>query len=84
MNEALQENNELLRKLVKQQRLRYRFFAGMVYAAGSIVGVTLIVLLLGYLLGLLEPIPVIGGWLSGIINEALQGINTEQLELLAE
>ncbi|GEM_PF-4409268 len=73
-NSDLEELKTTLSKMYKRESLPYSFFRGIFAGLGTALGATLILGLLGYFLSRIELIPLIGGWLAGIINEAIGGI----------
>lgn len=76
---AIDRNNELLEQLNKKQSLPYRFLAGLFAGLGATLGLTLVLTLVGYLIGQLQATPIIGGWISGIINEAISNTNIQSI-----
>jgi len=79
-DKLIQENNKLLAKLVKRQSLPYRFLAGLMYGLGATLGVALIFALIGFILSKLQVIPIVGGFLSNILNEAIKNINYQPFQ----
>lgn len=73
---AIDKNNKLLEQLNKKQSLPYRFLAGLFTGLGATVGLAIVLTLIGYLIGQLQPIPIIGSWVSGIVNEATPNIQS--------
>lgn len=75
MDKNLERTNELLEKINKKSSLGYRFLAGLIQALGATVGLALVLAILGYFISKIELIPIIGGWVSDIINQAMSGVN---------
>lgn len=81
-SKLLKQNNELLEKLIKRHSFPYRFVAGLFSGLGATIGLALVITLIGYILSRIQPIPIIGSWLSDIINEALGNIQSPLIQPL--
>lgn len=79
---ALTENNELLKKLIKTKSLSYRFLMGLAYGLGATLGVAVLLAIVGFILSKIQLVPVIGGWLSEVINAALSNVDYQPLEMV--
>lgn len=75
----LARNNELLEKLIKKSSPMNRFSAGFFQALGATVGLAIFLAISGYLISRVELVPLIGSWLSQIIEETLNNINSSEL-----
>lgn len=79
MDKKLDRTNELLEKLLKRSSLGYRFAQGLAQTLGATIGLTILFAIIGYLLSSLELVPLIGGWLSDVINDAVSKTSLQQL-----
>lgn len=68
--------NELLTKMSRRTSPGMAFFNGMLSGLGSFLGATIVVGFLVYLLSRIDLVPIIGGWLSQVANNALHNIQT--------
>lgn len=50
----------------------YQFLRGLAFGFGSVVGATIVVSLVGFILGQMEVVPVIGDWATEIGREILR------------
>ena len=75
MTDQLARNNELLERLVKRHSLGYKFLAGIVQALGATLGLAILFALISNFLSRVELVPLIGGWLSDVANNAIGNIN---------
>lgn len=80
----IEKNNELLEKLVKKQTLPYRFLAGLLYGLGATLGVAVIFAIFGFIVSKIQVAPIIGDFLSSILNEALKNINYQPFQPLVQ
>lgn len=78
MDLKLEETNALLAKLVKRTSLAHRFLAGLIYSLGATLGFAIFLSIIGFSLSRIEVIPIIGGFISDIINNAASNIELPQ------
>jgi uncharacterized protein (DUF2062 family) len=60
--------NQSITRLVKQQSLPSSFLRGVASGFGSVIGATIVVAVLAYLLSNVELIPLIGSWLAELVE----------------
>jgi len=53
--------------------LRSQFLRGLAFGFGSVVGATIVVSVVGFMLAQLEVVPVIGDWATQIGRDIMQG-----------
>ena len=66
LEKEIQQLNKTILKLDKHHSLSNSFLRGVFYGLGSVVGATMVVALLAYLLRNIELIPIIGTWVAQI------------------
>lgn len=66
--------NHVINRLYKQQSLWHSFLRGILSGLGSVLGATIIVALIAYLLRNINLVPIIGDWLSQIFANVLQNL----------
>lgn len=76
----LKENNRLLQELINSRKYHRRFIAGLVYGLGATVGVAVVLGIFAFIVSRIELIPIIGEWLSRVVNEALVNINYQSFQ----
>ncbi len=54
----------------RKKMLLDNFMGGIAWGFGTVVGGTLVILLIGYMLSKIELVPIIGDWVHAIIQEA--------------
>ena len=74
LTEEIKKLNTVINRLYKKQSFMRSFVNGVFMGLGSVVGATLVVAVIVYLLNQVNLIPVIGNWLSQIISEALTNL----------
>lgn len=77
--EDLNKTNELLEKIYKRLSPGHRFLSGLLQSLGATVGLAIFLAFIGYLLSRIELVPLIGGWLSDVANEAISNVNPPTL-----
>jgi len=82
MDDKLKETNELLTELIKTRSLWYRFLSGLLQALGATLGLAIIIAILAFTISKIQLIPIIGGWLSQVVNEALSNVKLPQQLML--
>ena len=75
MEQTLKETNQLLKKLIKRRSIGYSFLLGMANSFGATVGLVLVFALLAYVLRQLPLVPMIGDWLSEVMNNTISKID---------
>lgn len=68
----LLRNNKNYRTVIASQIIR-----GLAFGFGSVVGATIVVSIVGYILGQLEVVPIIGDWATEIGREILSTAPTD-------
>lgn len=66
--------NQVLTRLEKHQRLPHSFIAGILYGLGSVLGATIVVALIAYLLRNVGLVPLIGNWFAQIVEHVITTI----------
>ncbi|MCL4208797.1 hypothetical protein KJZ63_04185 [Patescibacteria group bacterium] len=70
--EEIRQLNKTMSKLNRQSNFLNSFIRGVLSGLGSVVGATIVVAFLAFMLRNVSFVPLIGGWLAEIINYASQ------------
>ena len=54
------------------------FLGGISWSVGTFVGFALLAVLAGFIISRINLVPIIGGWLSDIVNNAAQDVSLPQ------
>jgi len=73
----VETTNQLLQKLIKRRSLFHSFALGLLHSLGATVGLAVVLALIAFILSKIELVPLIGGWLSQIIDEALSNVKVD-------
>jgi hypothetical protein len=73
----LKKLNKSISKLNSRLSPYRSFFSGVMSGLGSVVGATIVVALIAYVLRNVDVVPIIGEWLSGIIAQVLNNLPQE-------
>mgnify|MGYP003421532742 FL=1 len=72
LKQELQLLNQNIAKLVRRQNLWRSFFGGVLSGLGSVVGATIVVAILAYMLRNVQLVPLIGSWIGDIVTQISQ------------
>ncbi len=67
-----QQLTQQIRRLIRSQNAANSFLHGILWGLGNIVGTTIVVALILWILSQLPLIPIIGSWLAEIVASAQQ------------
>lgn len=65
----------------KRQIMFDNFLGGLFWSLGTFVGLTILVGISGYFISKIDLIPIIGGWMSQIVQETVNNTPAPQLPL---
>lgn len=68
----LERLNANITKLIRRQNLWRSLFAGILSGLGSVIGATIVVAFIAYLLRNVELVPLIGTWVGSIVRQITQ------------
>ena len=66
--------NTNIGKLIRRQSFLYAFVGGLFSGLGSVLGATVVVAFLLWILGRLQPVPVFGAWVASVVKVVQQNL----------
>lgn len=71
---VMESVNVNLGKLVRRQSLFHAFVSGLFSGLGSVMGATVVVAFLLWILGRLQLVPVFGAWVASVVKVVQQNL----------